>query len=319
MSGFKKATRKASKLRLALDGPAGSGKTFTGLRFAFALGARVAVIDTERGSASKYQGENPDGIPFEFDVLELTSFSPSEYTAAIEEASRHGYDALLIDSLSHAWEGTGGALDLVDKKSSEGRGSSFSAWKDVTPLHRKMVDAILNAPLHVIATMRSKVEYVLEEETNRHGRTVQVPRRVGMAPVQRAGMEYEFDIYGSMDQQTHTLTISKSRCRAVADQKVVMPGAAWLAPVVEWLTTGTPTPEPTERVKEFLRLTHSMKAGALRSKLRESYGNEDFAQLTTEQQDEILEKLKEAEAAAGRKQVEDAEKRIAALPRTGSK
>ena len=228
---FRKATKKESRLRLALDGPAGAGKTFTALRFAFAIGSRVAVID----------------------------------------------------SLSHAWEGTGGALDLVDRKQGEGRGNSFTAWKDVTPLHRKMVDTILASPAHVVATMRSRVEYVLE--TNDRGRSV--PRRVGMAPVQRAGMEYEFDIYGSLDH-THTMTINKSRCSRIADAVVTMPGAAWLTPVLDWLK-GEPE-VPGER--EFRQLTARMDLAKIRSRLKEAYGLEEFATLSPEQREEVLGKLR---------------------------
>lgn len=104
---FRPAVRRKTKLRMAFCGPAGSGKTYTALRQAFALaahcGGRVAVIDTEHGSASKYQGESPDGIPWEFDVRELTDFSPTAYTEAIVEAGRLGYAVLVVDSLSHAW------------------------------------------------------------------------------------------------------------------------------------------------------------------------------------------------------------------------
>lgn len=243
MSRFKKATRQQIKLRMAIDGPAGSGKSFSGILFALKLvadlepGRRVAVIDTEAGSASKYQGEVVEGILFDFDVLELSNFAPTEYTSAIQEAGRLGYGALIIDSLSHAWAGDGGALDIKDRKG----GNSFTAWKDVTPMHNRMIDSILRSPCHVIATMRTKTEYVLEEEINKAGKTIQVPRKIGMAPIQRAGAEYEFDIVGDIDW-THTLKISKSRCRSVADLSAVKPGPAFMDPIIAWLRTGTAAP-----------------------------------------------------------------------------
>lgn len=317
---FKKATREAAKLRLALDGPAGGGKTFTAMRFAFALGGRVAVIDTERGSASKYAGESPDGIPFDFDVLELRSFSPTEYTEAIKEAAGLGYDVLLIDSLSHAWDGTGGALEQVDRKAADSRGNSFSAWKDVTPLHRKMVDAMLGADLHVIATMRTKTDFVLEP--NQWGKMA--PRRVGLAPVQRAGMEYEFDIYGSLDQD-HNLTISKSRCRAVADARVQQPGAAFLRPVLLWLagepghgpTTTESTPEvPAEPVPmstgvqadtiDALRFSLNWTEAKLAESLRKKFGVGEVAALTSEQAEQVIAGLEAAAAKAKQKSAEQA-------------
>jgi hypothetical protein len=225
---FKQATRQQSKLRMTIDGPAGSGKTYTALRFAHTLaaGGRIAVLDTERGSASKYVGEAPDGIPWQFDVAELTTFSPDKYTQLIEMAGRSGYAVLIIDSLSHAWEGKEGALEKV--------GGNVTNWKNATPLHQRMVDAILQAPMHVITTMRSRMEHVIDR--NEAGKVIGV-RKVGMAPIQRPGMEYEFDLVCDMDW-LHILTVSKSRCSAVADMVVDRPGPSFMAPVIEWLTSG---------------------------------------------------------------------------------
>ena len=232
---FRKATRQQSKLRMTIDGPAGSGKTYTALRFAHFLAGsgRVAVIDTERGSASKYVGEAPDGTPWDFDVLELVQFSPEKYTEAVQVAGRAGYAVLVIDSLSHAWEGTGGALEIKDKASS-GKDNNYTAWRLVTPLHNRMVDAILQTPMHVITTMRSRTEYV--QDLNEFGKVVGI-RRVGMAPVQRPGMEYEFDIVCDMDW-SHIMTVGKSRCSAVADLRVEKPGQEFMRQVLTWLESG---------------------------------------------------------------------------------
>jgi hypothetical protein len=228
---FRKATRQQSKLRMTIDGPAGSGKTFTGLRFATVLanGGRIALIDTERGSASKYVGEAPDGIPWDFDVLELTTFSPEKYTEAVLAAGRAGYQVLVIDSLSHAWEGVGGALEIKQRF-----GEAWSAWRHVTPIHNRMVDAILQSPMHVITTMRSRMEYV--QEIDQNGKIV--IRKVGLSPVQRPGMEYEWDIVCDIDW-AHIMTVSKSRCTAVADMIVEKPGPEFMGPVIEWLGSGT--------------------------------------------------------------------------------
>lgn len=231
---FQKATKTQSKLRMAINGPSGSGKTFTGLTFACALanGGRVAVIDTERGSASKYADM------FDFDVLELDTYHPQQYMDGIQAAEDAGYDVILIDSLSHAWEGEGGVLDLHDQATKRQRTeNSYTAWKDITPIHRKLVDAMLQSKCHIIATMRSKTEYVLV--TNSQGK--QEPKKVGMAPVQRQGMEYEFDIVADMDTD-HNMMVSKSRCFTVADAVVNKPTAAWFQAVKAWLTDGTPRP-----------------------------------------------------------------------------
>lgn len=229
---FRQATKQQSKLRMTIDGPAGSGKTFTALRFAHALtahyGGKIALVDTERGSASKYVGESPDGTPFAFDVLELLTFGPDKYTEAVVAAGRAGYSVLVIDSLSHAWEGKEGALEKV--------GGNVTNWKNVTPLHQRMVDSILQSPCHVITTMRSRMEHVIDKDDD--GKVTGV-RKLGMAPIQRPGMEYEFDLVCDVDW-LHILSVSKSRCPAVDGMKIEKPGAEFMRPVIEWLTAGSP-------------------------------------------------------------------------------
>jgi len=216
---------------MALDGVSGSGKTFTALRFAYTLGQRIAVLNCENeGAVEFYKGLAPDGVPWEFDVGYLSDFSPTSYTAGILQAGKDGYDVLIIDSLSHAWAGVGGALEIKDRKG----GNSFAAWKDITPMHNRMIEAILRSPCHVIATIRAKTAYVLEQD----GQGKQVPRKVGMEPIQRHGMEYEFDIYGNLDDQ-HVLKISKSRCPEVDGAVVVKPSAAFMSPIIDWLSNGS--------------------------------------------------------------------------------
>lgn len=222
---FQKAKKSQSKLRLALVGPSGSGKTYTALTIGKALGQPIAVIDTERGSASKYAGDVA-----EFDVCELESFEPERYIKAIESAAAAGYPVLVIDSLSHAWSGTGGALDQVDR-----RGGKFQAWRDVTPMHNALIDAILAYPGHVIATMRVKTAYEVSKDEK--GRTEVV--KLGLEPVQRAGCEYEFDVVGDLDQK-HTLKITKSRCSVLADRVIRNPGADVAETLLAWLSDGAP-------------------------------------------------------------------------------
>lgn len=233
---FKQAERKQSKLRMTIDGPAGSGKSYTALRFAHALaqGGKIAAIDTERGSLSKYAGEAPDGVLWAFDVLELTQFSPEKYTEAIQAAGRMGYTVLIIDSLSHAWEGVGGALEIKDRQG----GNQYTAWRAVTPIHNRMIDSILQSPCHIITSMRSRMEYVQEVDS---GTGKVVIRKVGLAPIQRPGMEYEFDLVCDIDW-SHIMTVSKSRCSAVQDMKVEKPGPGFMAPVIDWLQSGSSAP-----------------------------------------------------------------------------
>lgn len=239
---FQKAVKTQAKLRMAIDGPSGSGKTYTALIAATALanGGKIAVIDTERGSASLYSDR------FDFDVAVMDTFSPLKYVELIEEAEQAGYAVIVIDSLSHAWEGEGGALDMVDDAAKRSQSkNSFTAWKDVTPLHRRLVDAMLQSKCHIIATMRSKTEYVIEE-VERNGRKVQTPRKIGMAPIQRAGMEYEFTIVGDMDLD-HNFIVSKSRMAELADAVETKPDLKFFKKIVDWLNSGTPAQEPAPK------------------------------------------------------------------------
>lgn len=241
---FKKATKTQSRARVALIGPSGSGKTYTALRLAMSLaqGRPVAVVDTERGSASKYAGDpSPDGGSFQFDVVDdWPDFQVGRYIDAIRGAEAAGYAVLVIDSLSHAWAGPGGLLEFVDARSSAQKGSnSFAAWRDATPLHNKLVDAMLRANLHIIVTMRSKQEYVLERD-ERTGKMT--PRKVGLAPVQREGLEYEFDVV--LDVDGASVTASKSRCSTIAGRRFVEPGADLGAELLAWLGAGEAPPPP---------------------------------------------------------------------------
>lgn len=224
---FAPASASGTFIRMALFGPSGSGKSYTALNIACNIkpDARVAVIDTERGSARLYAKQ------FKFDVVELSDYSPRNYIDLLLAAERHGYDVVVVDSLSHAWMGTGGVLDMVDKaRAKSTSGNSFTAWKDATPMQNKLVDAILGVRCHVIATLRVKTEWVLE--TNERGK--QVPRKVGLAPVQREGIEYEFGICGEIDAD-HRLVFTKSRCPQLADAVFPKAGGEVATILRDWL------------------------------------------------------------------------------------
>lgn len=236
---IERATKEKIKLRMAIDGPTGGGKTYTALRFAHHLagdGGKILVIDSERRSASKYVGEIPDGIKWEFDVINMPSFSPSLYTEAVILGGKGGYDVIIIDSLSHAWMGKDGALELVDRAGATAAGGKFAAWRNVTPLHDQMIDTILDAPAHIVATMRSKMEYAMSE-TEKGGRKRTEVVKLGMAPIQRAGVEYEFDIVIDMDA-TNIGNVSKSRCSAMSGASIFQPSPAFIDPLIEWLESG---------------------------------------------------------------------------------
>lgn len=232
---FAPAVRHEAKARAAIIGPTGSGKTWTALEWAAVLGDRVAVIDTENGSASLYSDR------YTFDTATWRPpYSASKLTAAIGDAAA-SYDVVVIDSLTHFWQGEGGVLDVVDAAAQKARGNQFAGWKDGSPVWRALLDSLIFAPCHVIVTMRSKMDYV---QTQIDGRTK--VEKVGMAPVARNDVEYEFTVVGDMDQ-SHKMTITKSRCAPLADQVALASQTKKLAVVLkEWLATAAPAPAAAE-------------------------------------------------------------------------
>lgn len=248
---FEKAVRKKARLRLALTGPSGSGKTIGALMVAKGLGGRIALIDTEKGSASLYASpiKMRDGSTFEppeFDVLELSApYSPERYREAIEEAQAAGYDVLIVDSTTHEWSGLGGCLELVDEVArAKFKGNSWSAWNDVTPRHRAFIDALLQTSMHVIATGRSKTETAQTEENGRK-RVV----RLGMKTEQRDGFEYEFTTVLDIVHDGHFAVASKDRTGLfLGDPKPISEETGRMLMV--WLETGA---EATSAILDELK------------------------------------------------------------------
>lgn len=255
---FAPAVRAKSKLRLAINGVAGSGKTYTALKVASNMvtpgrrnngQARIAMIDSERGSARLYAGV--DGLQ-PFDVLELQANSagvimPELYLDAIRMAEQYGYEFLIIDSLSHAWEGVLEVKAQLDKKPNS---NSYTNWRDVTPLHNRLVDSILSYNGHVIACMRVKMEHVIEKDD----RGKNVVRKVGLKSVMRDGVEYEFSVVMDMSDD-NSGAITKTRCMELTGQIIAKPGVELAHTLNQWLETGI---EPVERpwteaeAKEFV-------------------------------------------------------------------
>jgi hypothetical protein len=224
---FTKATKQAAKGRIALDGPSGSGKTFTALTIATTLGERIAVIDTEHGSASKYADL------FSFDTLGLHRYSPQILIDALAAAGSAGYEVVVVDSLSHFWMGTDGMLEQVDKAAKRSGGHGMTGWKEMRPVERQMVEALLAYPGHVICTLRVKTDWV--EGENARGKRQMM--KVGTKAEQREGLEYEFDLVASMDL-ANELTVVKSRCPALSGEIVAKPGTAFAETFKAWLDDG---------------------------------------------------------------------------------
>ncbi len=285
MAGFKKATKAQAKARVAIFGPSGAGKTFTSLRVAKGLageGGRVAVVDTERGSASKYSDR------FDFDVLDLEDQSIEGYVSAIEQADEAGYGVLIIDSLSHAWQTL---LEEVEKLAkAKYRGNTWSAWSEGTPLQRRLVAAILGFRGHVIATMRSKTEWTTVDD----GRGKKTPQRIGLAPEQGKGVEYEFDLLVEISTE-HIANVIKDRSGKFQDRLIEKPDEKFGRELAAWLSDGTaPAPAPVrvepkaaaepalvDQIRDYIRQAGNVRTlGKIGDRIEEL---ESSGQLTAEQ------------------------------------
>ena len=241
---FVKAVRKRAKARIGICGPAGSGKTMSALKLAFGIvgpDGRIAVLDTENESASLYAHLGD----YDVDVIK-PPFTVEKYITGIREAEKLGYDLIIVDSLSHAWAGTGGILEFVDARTESAKGNKFAGWREATPKHNSLVDAMLQSSMHVIATMRSKTEYILVEDE----KGKKVPKKVGMAPVQREGMDYEFSLVFDVDQERHIATSSKDRTGlfdGFFGKLTEEHGRA----ISEWLESGEEVQKPADKSEQL--------------------------------------------------------------------
>ncbi len=236
---IRKAERARSKLRIGLAGPSGSGKTMSALKLARGIAGqngKILMIDTERGSGDLYAHIT------DYDIITLTPpYAPKNYVEAIEAAEDAGYDVIIVDSLSHAWSDEGGLLDQADKLSASG--NRFTAWASLTPQHRKLVSGMLNSDCHIIATVRSKQEYAMEKD-DKTGKTS--VKKLGLAPVQRDGMEYEFTVFMDIEQN-HAAHVSKDRTDLFKDEVFVIDEGTGER-LTAWLNEGkTITDKPKNR------------------------------------------------------------------------
>lgn len=190
-----KAERTKVKLRIALIGPSGGGKTYSALRLAKGIGGKVVLIDTEAGRGLHYAQEfDYFHIPFD------PPFTPERYIEAIEAAEAYGAETIIIDSASHEWVGKGGLLETHGNMP----GNSWANWRQITPRHDKFLDKLLRSSSHIISCLRGKDEYVAEEKDGK-----QTPKKVGMGPQMRDGFEYEAILTFLIDQQNHVASAMK--------------------------------------------------------------------------------------------------------------
>lgn len=295
MMEFKKAQRSQARLRLALAGPSGSGKTYSALLISKGLGGKVAVIDTEHGSASLY-----DTVT-EFDVLNLQPpYRPERFVEAIKAAEEAGYDVIIIDSITHEWNGSGGCLELNDEIARvKYRGNTWSAWNETTPRHRAFIDAILASRCHVIATVRTKTETAQVDENGR--KTV---KKLGTKTEQRDGAEYEFTTVLDLVHDGHAATVSKDRSgRFAGDPKPITVETGVM--LKQWLAGAVPEPRPTAAVLVKLatpeELSHMFGVAEkqnfpmvdLRDLIGEMFGVKGSREMTSEQVQAIIKTMRE--------------------------
>lgn len=195
---LKPVSKNNLRMRMALHGPSGSGKTYSAIQLALGLSKSqsIAIIDTEAGSASLYSHLGG------FNVVDLSPpFTPERFIEAIRLCESHGCEVIVIDSLSHSWEGSGGILEIHGSMP----GNSFANWSKVMPRHNALIQAIVHSSAHIITTLRAKQDYIIHE---RNGRMA--PEKIGLKPVQKDGIDYEFTLALELDMN-HKARASKDR------------------------------------------------------------------------------------------------------------
>jgi len=280
MTTFTKAKRSKTWLKIAVTGPSGSGKTYSSLLLARGFcgkDGRIALIDTENGSASNY-----DSLT-DFDVLDIEPpFEKDKYIAAIQSAVKAGYDVLIIDSASHLWKWV---LDEKTKMDKRG-GNSFTNWNEAGQKLEEAINIVLQSPIHIIFCMRSKMEYVLEQ--NEKGK--QSVTKVGLSPIMRDGIEYEFTTVFDIDI-AHNAATSKDRTGLFTDkiETITQDTGRRLR---QWRDAGenqAPARKPSrEDVLESLTLIYG-EGKIPKEKIVKHYDVASFEDLTTEQLQDALE------------------------------
>ena len=189
------SSKRRAKMKMALQGPAGSGKTYSALQLAYGITkdwSKIAVIDSENGSADLYANLGP------YNVLPITDYNPETYIDALNVCAHAGMEVIIVDSLSQSW-------DTLLEQHAAMMGNSFTNWSKITPRQNDLIQRILSLPCHVICTMRTKQDYVLTEKNGK-----MVPEKVGLKAVMRDGVDYEFTIVLDLDLKHHA-TASKDR------------------------------------------------------------------------------------------------------------
>lgn len=236
---IRKAQKSKSKLRVGLAGTSGSGKTYSALLLASGMTdwKKICIIDTENGSADLY--DNLGG----YNVITLKApFSPERYIEAIKTAEDAGMEVIIIDSISHEWDGEGGCLQIQEQL-----GGRFQDWGKVTPRHHHFVQTILQSKCHVITTVRKKQDYAMVQE---NGRT-KVEKK-GLKEITKEGFEYELTLSFDLSQN-HLATTSKDRTSLFMDRPDFKITSDTGKVLMDWAEKGI-EPEAKERKTETVEV-----------------------------------------------------------------
>lgn len=233
---LRKSERKKAKIKLALQGSAGSGKTYSSLLLGKGLTngdfSKVAIIDTENGSSDLYAHLG------DYNVLSLAPpFTPEKYVEAIEVCEKANMECIIIDSLSHCWEYL---LDYHSKMA----GNSFTNWAKIKPLEKVFLNKILQSPTHIIATMRTKQDYVLQQKDGKF-----IPEKVGLKSISRDGTDYEFTLVFDVDIK-HFATSSKDRTGLFMGKPEFTINSATGKKILDWCNNGTSLEEVRNQIKK---------------------------------------------------------------------
>jgi hypothetical protein len=243
---LRQATRQKAKIRLGLSAVSGGGKTYSAILIAKGLSSgdlsKVAIIDTENGSADLYAHLG------NYNVLTLTApFTPERYVEAIKTCEEAGMNVIIIDSITHEWNGKGGILEIHSSMT----GNSFTNWSTLTPRHQKFIDAILSSKCHVITTVRRKQDYDLSKDSNGKTRV----EKAGLKEETREGFEYELTANIELDIK-HNATALKDRTGLFMDQPHFTPSEETGKKLLEWCENGTTT---TEQKVELIKTKLNME------------------------------------------------------------
>lgn len=245
-----KASKKQVKLRLGLSAVSGGGKTYSALLIAYGLCGdwnKIAVIDTENDSASLYSDLG------EYNTLALAApYTPERYIEAIKTCENAGMEVIIVDSITHEWEGKGGILQISESMT----GNSFTNWSKITPRHTAFVDAILQSKCHMITTVRRKQDYEMTKDAN--GK-LQV-QKAGLKEITREGFEYELTLNLELDTK-HNAKASKDRTGLFIDKPDFVPTIETGKLIKQWCESGVPAekkPNPVEAACNVLRSSKSI-------------------------------------------------------------